>query len=142
MPVYVLRDFIDFHQFRPILDEIFNGAFPFNVIKVRHTGPSCRPEAWDTVRKTLSKYYWIYIEPQLRDTMLQYLEYLRQTLEPEDDDDEDDDDEEDDDPDLRAYPSKLMTCPFCGHHFDAQETLVTRGVLFPRQLPHPLGGAQ
>ena len=140
MPVYVLRDFHDLHHFRPILDEIFNGSFMFNILKVRHTGPSCTPGAWDTVRKTLSHYHLIYIEPQLGDPMLQYLEHLKQTLDPEDDDD-DDDDEEDDDPDIRAYPNILMTCPFCGHHFDTQETLNTRGVLLPRQRPRPMGGA-
>ena len=140
MPVYVLRDFHDLHHFRPILDEIFNGSFMFNILKVRHTGPSCTPGAWDTVRKTLSHYHLIYIEPQLGDPMLQYLEHLKQTLDPEDDDD-DDDDEEDDDPDIRAYPNILMTCPFCGHHFDDQETLNTRGVLLPRQRPRPMGGA-
>ena len=121
MPVYVLRDFHDLHHFRPILDEIFNGSFMFNILKVRHTGPSCTPGAWDTVRKTLSHYHLIYIEPQLGDPMLQYLEHLKQTLDPE----EDDDDEDDDDPDIRAYPNILMTCPFCGHHFDDQETLNT-----------------
>ena len=140
MPVYVLRDFHDLHHFRPILDEIFNGSFMFNILKVRHTGPSCTPGAWDTMRKTLSHYHLIYIEPQLGDPMLQYLEHLKQTLDPEDDDD-DDDDEEDDDPDIRAYPNILMTCPFCGHHFDTQETLNTRGVLLPRQRPRPMGGA-
>ena len=143
MPIYVLRDLVEFYHFEPILNGIFNGGFPFNVLKVRHSGPSCRPDAWEIIRKTLSKYYWIYIEPSLRDPMLQYLEHLKQTLEPEDDDDEDnDDEEEDDDPDLRAYPSKLMSCPFCGHHFDIQETIITRGISFPQQPPHPLGGAQ
>ena len=142
MPIFVLRDLLDFQQFKPILNAIFNGAFPFTVIKVRHTGPSCMPEAWDTVRKTSSKFYWIYIEPQLGDAMLQYLEQLRQTLEPEEDDDENDDDEDDDEPDIRAQPRVLMTCPYCRHYFDDQETLVTRGVLFSRQRPRPLGGGQ
>ena len=137
MPVYVLRDFHDLHHFKPILDEIFNGSFMFNIIKVRHTGPPCTPGAWDTVRKTLSQYHLIYIEPQLGDPMLQYLELLKQTLDPEDEDD----DEDDEDPDIRAYPNILMTCPFCGHHFDDQETLNTRGVLLPRQRPRPMGGA-
>ena len=137
MPVYVLRDFHDFHHFKPILDAIYDGSFMFNVVKIRHTGPPCKPGAWDTVRKTLSKFYLIYIEPQLGDLMLQYLEHLKQTLDPEDEDD----DTDDEDPDIRAYPNILMTCPFCGHHFDEQETLNTRGVLLPRQRPRPMGGA-
>ena len=136
MPVYVLRNSHDLYHFKPILKEIYDGSYMFNIVKIRHTGPPCTPRAWDTVRKTLSQFHLIYIEPQLGDPMLQYLEFLQRTLVPEDDEDDDDED-----PDIRDYPDILMTCPFCGHHFDEQETLTTRGVLLPRQRPRPMGGA-
>ena len=75
MPVYVLRNFHDLHHFKPILNEIYDGSFMFNVVKIHHTGPPCTPRAWDTVRKTLSQFHLIYIEPQLGEPMLQFLEY-------------------------------------------------------------------
>ena len=141
MPVYTIHDLVEFYHFEPLLDGIFNGGHPFSVLKIRHSGPSCRSDAWEIIRKTSSKFYWIYIEPSLRDPMLQRLEHLKQTLEPEDDED-DDGEEEDDDADLRAYPSTLMSCPICRQHFDNQETITTRGISNPQQPPHPLGGVQ
>ena len=105
----------------------------FNVVKIRHTGPQCVPKAWERLQKTLSRFHFIYIEPQLGNPMLQYLEHLQDTRSL-DNDDEDEDDEEDE-PNILDYPDALMSCPFCGRAFDDQDTLVTRGVLLPDNRP-------
>ena len=139
MPVYVLRDNHDLFHFQPILRVMYARSYMFNIVKIRHTGPPCTPRAWDRVRRTLSQFHLIYIEPQLGEPMLQFLEHLQRTRTPDLDDDDEEDEEED--PDIRDYPDVLMTCPFCGHRFDEQDTLNTRGVLLPGHRPRPMGGA-
>ena len=110
---------------------------PFNVVKIRHTGPQCTPRAWERVQKTLSRFHFIYIEPQLGTPMLQFLEHLQSTRSLDNEEDEED---EEDEPDILDYPDALMSCPFCGRPFDEQDTLVTRGVLPPDHRPRPMGG--
>ena len=139
MPVYVLRDNHDLFHFQPILRVMYARSYMFNIVKIRHTGPPCTPRAWDRVRRTLSQFHFIYIEPQLGIPMLQFLQHLQRTRSP--DLDEDDEEDEEEDPDIRDYPEVLMTCPFCGHRFDDQDTLRTRGVLLPGHRPRPMGGA-
>ena len=139
MPVYVLRDNIDLLQFQPILRVLYAQSYMFNIVKIRHTGPPCSPRAWERVQRTLSRFHFIYIKPQLGIPMLQFLQHLQRTRSP--DLDEDDEEDEEEDPDIRDYPDVLMTCPFCGHRFDEQDTLNTRGVLLPQHRPRPMGGA-
>ena len=138
MPVYVLRDRVDLHHFKPILKILYTNAHMFNVVKIRHTGPQCVPKAWERLQKTLSRFHFIYIEPQLGTPMLQYLEHLQSTRSL--DNDEEDEEDEEDEPDILDYPDALMSCPFCGRPFDDQDTLVTRGVLPPDNRPRPMGG--
>ena len=120
MPVYVLRDNVDLLQFQPILRILYAHSYMFNIVKIRHTGPPCSPRAWERVQRTLSRFHFIYIEPQLGIPMLQFLEHLQRTRSP--DIEEDDEEDEEDDPDIRDYPEVLLTCPFCGRPFDEQDT--------------------